>query len=54
VGPATDDVADARETGDNLKRYIDTITMWIPGDVLVIYATGVTVLYARGSQSSVV
>jgi hypothetical protein len=54
IGAATDDVADARETGGNLKRYIDTITMWIPGDVLVIYATGVTVLYARGSQSSVV
>jgi hypothetical protein len=54
IGAATEDVADAGETGDNLKRYIDTITMWIPGDVVVIYATGVTVLYARGSQSSVV
>jgi hypothetical protein len=54
IGVGTDDVADARETGDTLKRYIDKITMWIPGDVVVIYVAGVTVLFAQGNESSVV
>jgi hypothetical protein len=30
------------------------ITMWIPGDVVVIYVAGVTVLFAQGNESSVV
>jgi len=54
IGAGTDDVASARETGDNLKRYIDKITMWIPGDVIVIYVAGVTALFAQGNESSVV
>jgi hypothetical protein len=53
IGTGTDDVASARETGDNLKRYIDKITMWIPGDVIVIYVAGVTALFAQGNESSV-
>jgi hypothetical protein len=54
IGAGTDDVASARETGNNLKRYIDKITMWIPGDVVVIYVAGVTALFAQGNESSVV
>jgi hypothetical protein len=54
IGVGRDDVADAREAGDTLKRYIDKITMWIPGDVVVIYVAGVTVLLAQGNESSVV
>jgi hypothetical protein len=30
--------------GKDIKSYIDRITKWIPGDVLAIYAAGVTVL----------
>ncbi|HYZ13485.1 MAG TPA: hypothetical protein VFA08_07765 [Actinomycetota bacterium] len=42
IGAGSDEVAHAREAGNTLKRYIDKITVWIPGDVLVIYVAGVT------------
>ena len=54
IGAGTDTVADALETGNNLKRYIDKITMWIPGDVVVIYVAGVTALLTQSNKPSVV
>jgi hypothetical protein len=54
IGAGTDDVAHARETGDTLKRYIDKITVWIPGDVLVIYVAGVTALLTQSNEPNVV
>jgi len=54
IGAGTDDVAEVRETGDNLKRSIDKITMWIPGDVLVIYVAGVTALLTQSNEPNVV
>lgn len=54
IGAGTDGVADAREAGDTLKRYIDKITVWIPGDVLVIYVAGVTVLLTQSNEPNVV
>jgi hypothetical protein len=54
IGAGTDDVADAGESGDTLKRYIDKITVWIPGDVLVIYVAGVTALLTQSNEPNVV
>jgi hypothetical protein len=54
IGTGTDHAADARETGVNLKRYIDKITLWIPGDVLVIYVAGVTALLTQSNEPNVV
>jgi hypothetical protein len=54
IGAGTEDVADARETGGTLKHYIDKITVWIPGDVLVIYVAGVTALLTQSNEPNVV
>lgn len=54
IGAGSDDVADAHEAGSTLKRYIDKITMWIPGDVLVIYVAGVTALLTQSNEPNVV
>src|ERR671910_2077992 len=54
IGAGTDTVADALETGNNLKRYIDKITLWIPGDVVVIYVAGVTALLTQSNEPNVV
>ena len=54
IGAATGEVADAREAGNSLKRYIDMITVWIPGDVVVIYVAGVTGLLTQSNEPNVV
>jgi hypothetical protein len=54
IGAGTNHVADAREAGNSLKRYIDKITLWIPGDVLVIYVAGVTALLTQSRKPNVV
>ena len=54
IGAGTDHVAGVRETDDKLKRYIDKITVWIPGDVVVIYVAGVTALLSQSTQPNVV
>jgi hypothetical protein len=54
IGAGTDDSADTREAAGNLKHYVDKMTMWIPGDVVLIYVAGVTALFAQGNESSVV
>jgi hypothetical protein len=40
--------------GTDLQTYLDRVTKWIPGDVLAIYAAGVTVLANReGAQPNI-
>jgi hypothetical protein len=53
IGVGRDDVPVAREAGNSLKRYIDKITVWIPGDVLVIYVAGVTALLTQRNEPNV-
>jgi hypothetical protein len=53
IGAGTDRVAGARETDNKLKRYIDKITVWIPGDVVVIYVAGVTALLTQNNKPNV-
>src|SRR5918996_219582 len=54
IGAGSDDLADAREAGNTLKRFIDKITLWIPGDVVVIYVAGVTALLTQSNKPNVV
>ena len=54
IGAGTGDVADAREADNSLKRYIDKITVWIPGDVVVIYVAGVSALFTQSIEPNVV
>jgi hypothetical protein len=54
IGAGTPDVADAREVGNTLKRFINKITVWIPGDVVVIYVAGVTALLTQSNEPNVV
>ena len=54
IGAGTDDVANVRQAGNTLKRYIDKITLWIPGDVVVIYVAGVTALLTQSNEPNVV
>src|ERR687892_2013707 len=53
IGAGTDDVADAPEAGNTLKRSIDKITVWIPGDVVVIYVAGVTAILSQSTEPNV-
>lgn len=53
IGAGTDGIAVAREAGNSLKRYIDKITVWIPGDVVVIYVAGVTAILSQSTEPNV-
>jgi hypothetical protein len=54
IGAGADDTSGSREAGNALKRYIDKITVWIPGDVLIIYVAGVTALLTQSQEPNVV
>jgi hypothetical protein len=53
VGTGRAAALEAVGSGGGFKRFIDKVTVWIPGDVIALYVAGVTLLLEQNSRPSV-